>query len=159
MAKKKSTLQDPANVSDGRVIDLLLAVFAKLGLSVERPRHNTLAGFIKGVLSDNVLLWSEIWGGDNEIHVQLADIHGVDEDQEERIRAEVERLNSFPEWGTGDERWLRVALSAPRRSGGGRNVMLIARIRPLGGGELTPEFCEHIFTVITEFVKKEWPLR
>ncbi|GEM_PF-3485397 len=159
MAKKKPAVQPSANVLDGRVIDLLLPVLAELGISVERPRPDTLAGFIKGLLGDDVFLWSEIWGGDNEMHLQLADLHGIYEDQEERIRAEVERLNNFPEWGAGDERWLRVALSVPRRSGGGRNVMLIAIIRPLGGGELTPEFCEHIITVIVTFVKKEWPLR
>lgn len=156
MPKKKTVTPSPI-VQSSQEIDLLLPILAKLGITVDRANRDTLAGFIKGLLHDDVLLWSEIWGGENEIHVQISSGFPFFEDRLAEMRVATERLSNLPACFEGDARWLRIAVSQPRPSGG-RNVILIARIRSLDGN-LTPELCEQKITVIVEFMRGDWPLK
>lgn len=157
MSKKKPTATISAIGADGRIIGLLLPVLTKLGISVPRVRPDMLVGFINGLLDENILLWSEIWGEGNQIGIQISSSRPFFEGQEAEIRAKVEQANSLPECGTGEDRWLKIGITSPRPSGG-RNVALIARIMPTAG-ELTPEFCEQKITAIIEFMRKEWPMK
>lgn len=153
---KKPTATISATGSNGRVIDLLLPVLTKLGISARRVRPDILAGFIDGLLEDT-LLWSEIWGEGNQIGVQISSHMPFFEDRLEEICAKARRANSLPECGVDKDRWIKIAVTGPRPSGG-RHVVLIAKIEP-SAGDLTPEFCEQKITTIAEFMRKEWPLK
>jgi hypothetical protein len=157
MGKKKQAAPPPVSAANSREMDLLLSVLAKLGVAVDRATHDTLAGFIKGVLDESVLLWAEIFGAGNQIGVQLSSGAPFFDERLAEMRATAERLSSLPECFTGDERWLRVAVSQPG-PGGGRKMMLLAVIKP-SSGDLTAELCEEKFTTILGLVRKEWPMK
>ena len=150
MSRKKAVVKP--NALDGRTIDLILPILAKLGISfTDRPQADILAGLVNGLLGE-MSLWGEVWGGEDEIHVKIWSVETFEEEQKPEVSAKIEQINNLPECRDGEERWLRIVSTEPRRSGR-KHVMLVARIKPA-----TIEVFEEKSAIIVLIVGQRWPL-